>query len=62
MFFTRKFGSDFQKEKYLKPLASGEKLGAYSLSEPQSGSDASNMKTIAKKEGDFYIINGTKIG
>ena len=59
-FLLEKFGSDFQKEKYLKPLASGEKLGAYSLSEPQSGSDASNMKTIAKKEGDFYIINGTK--
>ncbi len=59
-FLLEKFGSDFQKEKYLKPLASGEKLGAYSLSEPQSGSDASNMKTVAKKEGDFYIINGTK--
>jgi alkylation response protein AidB-like acyl-CoA dehydrogenase len=59
-FLLEKFGSDFQKEKYLKPLASGEKLGAYSLSEPQSGSDASNMNTIAKKEGDFYIVNGTK--
>ena len=42
------------------PLARGDKLGAYSLSEPQSGSDASNMKTYAEKNGDHYIINGTK--
>ena len=54
------FGNDFQKEKYLKKLASGNKLGAFSLSEPQSGSDASNMITTAKKNGDFYILNGTK--
>ena len=54
------FGNQFQKEKYLKKLASGKKLGAFSLSEPQSGSDASNMITTAKKEGDYYIINGTK--
>ena len=59
-YLLEKFGSDFLKEKYLKPLASGKKLGAFSLSEPQSGSDASNMKTIAKKEGDHYIISGTK--
>ena len=59
-FLLEKFGNDLQKEKYLKPLASGKKLGAYSLSEPQSGSDASNMRTFAKKEGDSYIINGTK--
>ena len=44
-----KYGSDFIKDKYLKKLAIGEKLGAFSLSEPQSGSDASNMKTNAKK-------------
>ena len=54
------WGNDDQKNKYLKPLARGEKLGAYSLSEPQSGSDASNMKTFAKKNGNEYIINGTK--
>ena len=59
-FLLEKFGSDFQKEKYLKPLASGKKMGAYSLSEPQSGSDASNMLTIAKKDGDHYIVSGTK--
>ena len=54
------YGTDEQKEKYLNPLASGAKLGAYSLSEPQSGSDASNMRTFAKRDGDHYIINGTK--
>jgi len=59
-FLLEKFGSDFQKEKYLKPLASGRKIGAYSLSEPQSGSDASNMLTVAKKDGDHYIVSGTK--
>ena len=59
-YLLEKFGSDFLKEKYLKSLASGKKLGAFSLSEPQSGSDASNMRTIAKKEGDHYIISGTK--
>lgn len=54
------YGTTAQKEKYLIPLAAGEKLGAYSLSEPQSGSDASNMNTFARKGGDHYIINGTK--
>lgn len=54
------YGTEDQKEKYLKPLAIGEKLGAYSLSEPESGSDASNMRTFAKKDGDHYVINGTK--
>ena len=54
------YGTEDQKEKYLKPLAIGEKLGAYSLSEPESGSDASNMITFAKKEGNNYVINGTK--
>ena len=54
------YGTEDQKEKYLKPLAIGEKLGAYSLSEPESGSDASNMRTFAKREGDHYVINGTK--
>ena len=54
------WGSENQKEIFLKPLAKGDKLGAYSLSEPQSGSDASNMKTFAEKDGDNYIINGSK--
>ena len=59
-FLLEKFASETIKNKYLKYLASGEKLGAFSLSEPQSGSDASNMKTYAKKEDDHYIINGIK--
>ena len=54
------WANDEQKSKFLIPLARGEKLGAYSLSEPQSGSDASNIKTFAKKKGKEYIINGTK--
>ena len=54
------WGTDFQKNKYLKNLSRGIKLGAYSLSEPQSGSDASNMKTTAEKVGNSYIINGVK--
>ncbi len=53
-------GNVEQKNKFLKPLANGNKLGAYSLSEPQSGSDASNMRTYAEKDGADYIINGTK--
>ena len=53
-------GSVEQKNEFLKPLATGNKLGAYSLSEPQSGSDASNMRTYAEKDGNDYIINGTK--
>jgi len=54
------FGSENQKQKYLTKLASGQLLGAFSLSEPQSGSDASNMRTFAKQDGDHYVINGTK--
>ena len=59
-YLLEKFASDHLKEKYLKPLASGKKLGAFSLSEPQSGSDASNMRTFANKDGDHYYISGTK--
>ncbi|HQY52800.1 MAG TPA: acyl-CoA dehydrogenase [Ignavibacteria bacterium] len=55
-----KWGSDFLKEKYLKPLASGQKLGAFCLSEPEAGSDATQQKTEAVLEGDHYIINGIK--
>ena len=59
-YVLEKYGTDFIKTNYLSNLASGEKLGAFSLSEPQSGSDASNMNTTAIKDGDSYIINGTK--
>jgi len=55
-----KYGSEQQKNKYLKVLASGKKIGAFSLSEPQSGSDASNMLTFAVKKGENYILNGIK--
>ena len=55
-----KYGNEDQKQKYLTKLTSGKLLGAFSLSEPQSGSDASNMRTFAKRDGDIYIINGTK--
>ncbi len=55
-----KFGTDSQKEKYLRPLASGEFLGAFCLSEPEAGSDAVNQRTTAVRSGDFYVINGTK--
>lgn len=54
------FGTDEQKERYLKPLAQGKKLGAYCLTEPEAGSDAQNVRTTAVKEGDHYILNGTK--
>jgi alkylation response protein AidB-like acyl-CoA dehydrogenase len=55
-----KYGTDDQKERYLKPLASGTMLGAFALSEPEAGSDASNQRTIATRDGDHYILNGTK--
>ena len=55
-----KYGSEEQKEKYLKPLARGEKIGAFCLSEPEAGSDATSQKTLAERDGDHYIINGTK--
>jgi alkylation response protein AidB-like acyl-CoA dehydrogenase len=59
-FGLEKYGSDFIKEKYLIPLAKGEKLGAFALSEPEAGSDATKQKTMADKDGDFYILNGMK--
>lgn len=55
-----KYGTEEQKEKYLKKLATGEVLGAFCLSEPEAGSDATSQRTEAKREGDFYILNGTK--
>lgn len=54
------FGTSEQKERFLKDLASGKKLGAFALSEPEAGSDASNLHTVAQKDGDHYILNGTK--
>ena len=54
------YGTEEQKRKYLVPLAKGEKLGAFCLSEPQAGSDAANQKTRAVANGEFYILNGTK--
>jgi butyryl-CoA dehydrogenase len=56
-----KFGTEEQKQKYLTPMALGEKIGAYGLTEPGSGSDAGGMKTNARLEGDSYILNGSKI-
>ena len=55
-----KFGTEEQKEKYLKPLASGEIIGAFCLSEPEAGSDATSQKTTAEDKGDHYLLNGTK--
>ncbi|ASU32428.1 acyl-CoA dehydrogenase [Mucilaginibacter xinganensis] len=55
-----KYGNDFQKEKYLVPLAKGEKLGAFCLSEPEAGSDATSQKTTAIDMGDHYLLNGVK--
>jgi alkylation response protein AidB-like acyl-CoA dehydrogenase len=54
------FGTDAQREKYLKPLARGEVIGAFLLSEPEAGSDATRQRTIAKDMGDYYLVNGTK--
>ena len=55
-----KFGTAEQKKKYVAPIASGQKIGAYSLTEPMSGSDAGTMKSRAVREGDCYVINGRK--
>ena len=54
------YGSPEQKEKWLKPLARGEVLGAFCLTEPQAGSDASNLKTHAERRGNGWVLNGTK--
>ncbi|PFL78918.1 acyl-CoA dehydrogenase [Bacillus cereus] len=56
-----KFGTEEQKQKFLRPMAEGKKIGAYGLTEPGSGSDAGGMKTIAKRDGDHYVLNGSKI-
>jgi butyryl-CoA dehydrogenase len=54
------FGTDEQKKKYMPPIAAGKKLAAFGLTEANAGSDAAGLETTAKKEGDYYIINGTK--
>jgi alkylation response protein AidB-like acyl-CoA dehydrogenase len=55
-----KFGNEEQKEKFLVPLATGEKIGAFCLSEPEAGSDATSQRTTAIDMGDYYLLNGTK--
>lgn len=55
-----KYGTEDQKARYLRDLASGKKLGAFALSEPEAGSDASNQRTVAERRGDSYVLNGTK--
>src|SRR5205807_4740622 len=55
-----KWGSDAQKERFLKPMARGEMLGAFALSEPEAGSDAASLSTQAVRDGKDWILNGTK--
>jgi len=57
---VQSFGSDTQKELFLKPLAQGKMLGAFCLTEPQAGSDASNLRTRAERSGNKFVLNGTK--
>jgi butyryl-CoA dehydrogenase len=54
------FGDEWQKNEFLRPLASGKKLGAFCLTEPQAGSDAAKLKTKAVLDGNDYVLNGTK--
>ncbi|HUX84140.1 MAG TPA: acyl-CoA dehydrogenase [Chitinophagaceae bacterium] len=54
------YGTEEQKQKYLVPLAKGEILGAFLLSEPEAGSDATSQRTMAEDKGDYYLVNGTK--
>ncbi len=54
------FGTDEQKQRWLRPLADGDAMGAWALTEPESGSDASDMDTVAEKDNDEYVLNGTK--
>src|SRR5687767_8992545 len=55
-----KYGTEEQKEKYLKRLTTGEVIGAFCLSEPEAGSDATSQRTTAEDKGDHYLVNGTK--
>ncbi len=55
------YGSEEQKERYLKPLATGEKIGSFCLTEPNAGSDAAHIQTTAVKKGNEFILNGSKM-
>ncbi|NIW45349.1 MAG: acyl-CoA dehydrogenase [Gammaproteobacteria bacterium] len=55
-----RFGTEEQKQKFVTPIATGEKIGAYSLTEPMSGSDAGTMQSLAERDGDEYVLNGRK--
>ena len=55
------FGTEEQKQKYLPPLLSGEKIGAFGLTEPNAGTDAAGQKTVFEDKGDYYLVNGSKI-
>jgi len=55
-----KFGTEVQKDTYLRPMARGEWIGCFCLTEPEAGSDAGSIKTRAVRDGDFYVLNGTK--
>ncbi len=54
------WGNDAQRERWLKPLARGEMIGAFALTEPQAGSDAANLRTTARRDGDSYVLDGVK--
>ena len=56
----QEYGDAYQKEHFLRPLATGEKIGAFCLSEPEAGSDATSQRTTAVRDGDHYVLNGTK--
>lgn len=60
-YILRDYGNEAQKQKYLPAAIRGEKIGAFSLTEPNAGSDAASIKTTAVKDGDFYVMNGNKI-
>ena len=59
-FGIAKYGTQDQKERFLRDISTGKKLGAFALSEPEAGSDASNQRTVAVRDGDDYVLNGTK--
>jgi len=59
-YIIARFGTDEQKEKYLRKLVTGEYIGAFALTEPEAGSDAAALRTTAVRDGDYYVINGTK--
>ena len=55
------FGNDFQRREFLLPMARGEKIGTFCLTEPNTGSDATSLETVAVRDGDGYILNGNKV-